>query len=82
MNIGKHWGCRQNTVEADAYEESLMVYRDLKNSLDTAREGGAFEKAYKTAEVMIKSGEPDEKIKLYTGLSTSHIRELRTKFGL
>jgi predicted transposase/invertase (TIGR01784 family) len=73
-------------VEADAYEESLMVYRDLKNSLDTAREEGREEgvlkKAYKTAEIMIQSGESDEKIMLYTGLSQRQVNEYRKTLGL
>jgi predicted transposase/invertase (TIGR01784 family) len=34
---------RFSPVEKDAYEDSLKVYRDLKNSLDTAREEGKLE---------------------------------------
>lgn len=70
-------------VEVDAYQESLKVYRDLKNSLDTAREEGKIEgiiegKA-KVALQMIENGEPDEKIALYTELPLDKIKELREK---
>lgn len=34
-NINRH-----SKAEAEAYEDSLKSYRDLKNSLDTAREEG------------------------------------------
>jgi predicted transposase/invertase (TIGR01784 family) len=67
--------------EKMAYEESLKVYRDLKNSFDTAREEGMIEWKIKgKAEVavkMIDKGETDEKIALYTGLSIEAIKELR-----
>jgi len=73
--------------EAQEYENSLMVYRDLKNSIDTARaegkaEGraeGEAEKAFNTANVMIRNGEKDEKIVLYTGLTIEQVRELRNR---
>ena len=72
-------------IEADEYEESLMVYRDLKNSIDTAREEGKIEgkvegesnKAIMVAETMQKNGETDEKIALYTGLSLQEVKALR-----
>ena len=68
-------------IEADEYEESLMVYRDLKNSIDTAREDGKFEgasdKAIMVAKTMQKNGETDEKIALYTGLSLQEVKALR-----
>jgi predicted transposase/invertase (TIGR01784 family) len=68
-------------IEADEYEESLMVYRDLKNSIDTAREDGKFEgasdKAIMVAETMQKNGQTDEKIALYTGLSLQEVKTLR-----
>ncbi len=67
----------------DAYEESLKVYRDLKNSLDTAKEEGVVEGREKRnleiAIEMIKNGETDEKIALYTELSKETIEELRKR---
>jgi predicted transposase/invertase (TIGR01784 family) len=68
--------------ERDAYEDSLKYYRDLKNSLDTAREEGSTEKAYCSAEIMIRNGETDEKVILYTGLTIEQVDELRKRLGL
>jgi len=67
--------------EVMQYEDSLKVYRDIKNSLDTAREEG-FEqglekKAIATAVLMISDNEPIEKIGKYTGLSVEAIENLR-----
>jgi predicted transposase/invertase (TIGR01784 family) len=59
--------------EADAYEESLMVYRDLKNSIDTAREEGKLEDAKK----MIEKGMANADIRDITGLSLEEIEKLR-----
>jgi predicted transposase/invertase (TIGR01784 family) len=80
---------RFTTGEVTAYEESLKVYRDLKNTLDTAREEGEIvgiikgkiegkiEGKTEVAVKMIDKGETDEKIALYTGLSIEAIKELR-----
>jgi hypothetical protein len=84
--------------EAQEYEESLMVYRDLKNSIETAREQGreegvvigeergvkkgAIEKAYNSAEIMMKNGECDEKIVRYTRLTMGQVQELRKRLGV
>ncbi len=84
-------------VEIDAYEDSLKVYRDLKNSLDTAKEEGRNEgrlegklegkvegrdkRTTEIAIVMIKNGESDENIALYTGLSKEAINELRRRIA-
>lgn len=67
--------------EARSYEDSLKVYRDMKNSLDTAREEG-FEKglekkSLETAILMISDNEPIEKISKYTGLTEDAIEKLR-----
>jgi predicted transposase/invertase (TIGR01784 family) len=84
-------------VELEQYEESLKVYRDIKNSLDTAREEGKVEgkiegeaigerrgiakgevnKARIVAELMLKNGEDEQKVALYTGLSLNEIRTLK-----
>jgi hypothetical protein len=55
--------------ERMAYEDSLKVYRDLKNSLDTAREEGENMKALQIAAEMLRDCEPAAKISKYTGLS-------------
>jgi predicted transposase/invertase (TIGR01784 family) len=56
-----------------SYEDSLKYYRDLKNSLDTAKE----EKALEIAKEMIKAGEAIEKIIKYTGLTQKQIEQLK-----
>ncbi|MFW5785554.1 MAG: Rpn family recombination-promoting nuclease/putative transposase [Chitinispirillaceae bacterium] len=73
-------------VEIDAYEESLKIYRDLKNALETAKEEGKFEgrdeRSTEIAMEMIKNGETDEKTALYTGLSEDTIKKLRKRISL
>ncbi len=64
---------KMSREERGAYEDSLKVYRDLQNTLDTARE----EIREQTALLMIAGGEPDDKITTYTGLSLSRIQQLR-----
>jgi len=78
-------------TEVEAYEESLKTYRDLKNSLDTAREEGLSEGLAKglakgrtesqkqMAEIMLKNNEQEEKIAYYTGLTITEIQKLRKK---
>jgi predicted transposase/invertase (TIGR01784 family) len=72
---------RFSPVEVKAYEDSLKVYRDLKSSIDTAREEGKAEgkadNARRVAAIMIKEGEDDSKIVRYTGLSIETVREIR-----
>lgn len=63
--------------EAEAYEESLKSYRDLKNSLDTAKE----EKAIEIARNLLKSGISVEIIRNSTGLSTEIIEALKRNEG-
>ena len=59
--------------EASAYEDSLKVYRDLKNSIDTAREEGKIEVALN----MLADGLNIESIIKYTGLTAEQIERLR-----
>lgn len=71
--------------EARSYEDSLKIYRDLKNSIDTAREEGEIKGEIKgkiegkieMTRVMLKAGEPIEKIIKYTGLSRAQIEEIK-----
>lgn len=67
--------------EYQNYEDSLKYYRDLKNSLDTAREEG-FEKGIekgieKVAIEMLRDNEPTEKIIRFTGLTIDEIATIR-----
>ncbi len=63
-----------------SYEDSLKYYRDLKNSLDTAkeegREQGREQRGIEIAKAMILAGEPMEKIVSYTGLTRKQIEKL------
>lgn len=63
--------------EARAYEDSLKVYRDLKNSIDTAREEGREETLAQTALNMLADDLSIETVARYTGLSTEQIKALR-----
>jgi predicted transposase/invertase (TIGR01784 family) len=74
-------------------EDSLKYYRDLKNSLDTAKEErkeegriegriegkieGIIERDFEIAKVMLKSGESLEKIIRYTGLTLEQINKIK-----
>ena len=58
--------------ESRDYEDSLKYYRDIKNSLDTAKE----EKAIEIAKEMLKDNEPIEKIVKYTKLSEQEVKNL------
>ena len=77
-------------LEVEEYEESLKDYRDLKNSIDTAREEGKIEgkiegKAegkIEVVEIMLKSGEDIQKISNFTGIPIEDIKALRKKLNL
>ncbi|MBM2816156.1 MAG: hypothetical protein HW421_2918 [Ignavibacteria bacterium] len=59
-----------------SYEDSLKYYRDLKNSLDTAREEGEIKTKIEMAVEMLKANEPIDKIIKYSGLSEDEINSL------
>lgn len=59
------------------YEDSLKYYRDLKNSLDTAREEGVMEGIERVAENMLKKGIEIEMISEITGLTEQQIEGLK-----
>ena len=63
--------------EASAYEDSLKVYRDLKNSIDTAREEGHEEAMAEAAMKMLNKGLSLEVILDITGLTAEQIERLR-----
>ncbi|MEA5141355.1 Rpn family recombination-promoting nuclease/putative transposase [Arcicella rigui] len=60
-----------------SYEDSLKYYRDLKNSLDTAREEGEAEGIQKVARNMLSLGLSVKMISQATGLSEEEINRLR-----
>ncbi|MFW6221964.1 MAG: hypothetical protein ACOC4C_05815 [Fibrobacterota bacterium] len=69
----------------ESYEESLMVYPNLKSSIDTSweegktiGEGRGFSKGIlHVARNMIEDGESDQKISRYTDLTIKDILKLR-----
>ncbi|MBM4024039.1 MAG: Rpn family recombination-promoting nuclease/putative transposase [Planctomycetes bacterium] len=79
---------RFDPAERAAYEESIKVYRDLKNVIDTGREEGreqgreegreqgSLERAREIARRMKTAGEPVAKIVAYTGLTAEQIADL------
>ena len=75
---------RFSPKELQAYEDSLKVYRDLKNVLDTAelkglRKGiaqGALDEKRKNAKTMKALGLPLDTISKVTGLSVAEIEKL------
>jgi len=70
--------------EIDSYENSLKIYRDLKNVIDTARDEGeargilqgSSKRAMEIAAQMKIAGEPIDKIVLYTDLTKDVIERL------
>ena len=68
-------------IKRNTDEDSLKAYRDIKNSLDTARkegitEGMAKEKA-KIAKKLLEIGMPLESIIQVTGLTENEINNLQ-----
>ena len=60
-----------------SYEDSLKYYRDLKNSLDTAKEEAKEERSTEIAKEMLAAGESLEKVMRYTGLSEKQVERLK-----
>ncbi len=67
--------------EADAYEESLKSYRDLKNSLDTAFEEGMEKGIEKVAVGLLKANVSDQVILSTTGLDFEQLTYLKEKIN-
>ena len=63
-------------TDLDIYESSLKVYRDLKNTIDTAFDDGKIERNVEFAKMMKIEGETQYKIKRYTGLTDDEINRL------
>jgi predicted transposase/invertase (TIGR01784 family) len=60
-----------------SYEDSLKYYRDLKNSLDTAKQEGREERAIEVAKRALEKGLSIEDIIDLTGLSRAQIEQLK-----
>ena len=69
--------------EAEAYEDSLKSYRDLKNSIETALEEGMAkgrsEEQIKIAILMLQQKEPIDKIIKFTGLTKQELEKIAKK---
>lgn len=63
--------------EAEAYEDSLKSYRDLKNSLDTAFEEGIEKGIEQVAIGLVKENIPDQIILSTTGLTADQLKLLK-----
>ncbi|PID88080.1 MAG: hypothetical protein CSB06_02045 [Bacteroidia bacterium] len=75
--------------QKESYEDSLKHYRDLKNSMNTAKEEGltegiekgrkegALEEKKEVVRKALQAGLSDEMIQQLTGLSEDEIRSLR-----
>src|SRR6056297_2637750 len=60
-----------------SYEDSLKYYRDLKNTLDTAKEEGKFEEKEGIAKSMIEKGYNISEVVKLTGLTEEQIEKLK-----
>ena len=67
---------RYTPEERQDYEDSLKVYRDMKNVLDTAELKGAIKEKRKNAKTMKALGLPLETIAKVTGMSIEDIAKL------
>jgi len=65
-----------NDEEYGEYEESLKTYRDLKNSIDTAREEGREEEKIAISEKLKRKNIPYEITSRSTGMMIEEIEEL------
>ncbi|MDX2043126.1 MAG: hypothetical protein SF097_18040 [Acidobacteriota bacterium] len=58
-------------------QESLKVYRDLKNVIDTARDDGEKKKAFEIARNLLNAGLPLDFVAENTGLSKEEVVTLQ-----
>ena len=68
-------------AQIQSYEDSLKYYRDLKNSLDTAKEEGREERAFEIAKELLKNGVNIEIIVQSTGLTKGQIARIKSDEG-
>ena len=69
--------------EMREYETSKMAYRDIKNSVDTAKREGIAEgmekRSLEIARKMLAKGIDEATVKEITGLSVEHILQLKAE---
>ena len=69
--------------EMREYETSKMAYRDIKNSVDTAKREGIAEgmkkRSLEIARKMLAKGIDEATVKEITGLSAEHIPQLKAE---
>ena len=69
--------------EMREYETSKMAYRDIKNSVDTAKRKGIAEgmekRSLEIARKMLAKGIDEATVKEITGLSAEHILQLKAE---
>jgi len=63
--------------EYRSYENSLKSYRDLQNSIETAKNEGRDNEKITVAKLMLEENEPLEKIVRYTGLTVEQIAKIK-----
>ena len=63
-------------AELREYEDSLKAYRDIKNSLDSAKQEGKKDKAIEIAKNLLEMGMSIDNIMKATGLSQEEIAKL------
>ena len=68
-----------NSQEREEYEARLKYYRDLTNTIDTARDEGVIKGKIEVAQNLFEIGLDNEKIAKATGLSNDEIVKLRKR---
>lgn len=69
------------SAQIQSYEDSLKYYRDLKNSLDTAKEEGIEEGKIEVAKNAIAEGLSTDVIMKITGLTKEQIEKIKNNEG-
>ena len=74
---------RYTPQELREYEASKIAYRDIKNSVDTAKREGIAEgmekRSLEIARKMLAKGIDEATVKEITGLSAEHILQLKAE---
>lgn len=60
----------------ERYEASKMAYRDIKNSIDTAKREGRIEATIETAQRLLAMGLPTEQVAKATQLPLDMVQNL------
>jgi len=68
-------------AQIQSYEDSLKYYRDLKNSLDTAKEEGREERGFEIARKALAKGYSIEEIMELTDLTKEEIQQIKSNEG-